>query len=227
MMSFTGQRSGIVGGIARVCLGVSALVLIGVVLSGCAGELRSDFHTIAVPADSYEQSFDSAMQALRHEQFVLDRVDRRLGVITTKPMPSSSMLEPLKFDNSTVGQGIEATMHDQRRVVRIEFRTPGEGATESGGSESDRYSVQVVPSPVPFEPGLSDGLLVMNVSCIIERGHQPNRQIPTTNMRNRHFTTDPALVEQGIKRRFWEPVGNDPYMEQRIAHRISTLMAEE
>lgn len=197
------------------------------IFSGCSTSPTID--TIRVESANYDDAFDSVMNALRYEQYTLDRVDRRLGVITTVPQDSASIVEPWQNHNSTIGQAAESTLHHERRIIRVEFQPMSRIDGNSGTAENSTAKNvplpinQVIPSPAPIDPAEVNGLLYIDVICTIERGHMPGRQIQTTDLRRSNFTIDPTLAERGIPNVFWEPIARDPYMEQRIKNRIAKM----
>ena len=82
---------------------------------------------------------------------------------------------------------------------------------------------QVTPNVPPFEPGIYDGEMRVDVRCTVERAHQPGRRIESDALRKSTWTVDPLLEERGIPRLFWEPVSRDPFLETKIAYRIAEL----
>lgn len=183
---------------------------------------------LEVQPSSYDQAFDATLEALRDERFTLDRVDRRLGVITTRPRPSGIFLEPWKGDNATVGQAMESTLHYQRRVVRVEFEPLGgrptpEALGEAGDpTAADRPPYLQINAPEPFfAPSEHGGTLVVNVRTFVERAHRPGLQIETVSLRESNVTVDPSLAAHGVPALFWEPVARDALMEQRLMRRIA------
>jgi len=60
---------------------------------GCAST-KNQIADLRLDSDQYEAVFDATLAALRESGFRLDRVDRRFGVITTKPLEAGSILEP-------------------------------------------------------------------------------------------------------------------------------------
>ena len=194
-----------------------AILIAGLALTGCAKETAS---RLEVRPANYDTAFDATVAALRDEQFLLDRVDRRLGVITTRPRPASSFLEPWKGDNSTPAQAVESTLHYERRVVRIEFDPVGGLEPETGPAALPPFG-QVSPAQPFFIPADHRGTLVVNVRCFVERSHRPGLQVPTMAVRRSNVTIDPALQERGVTNQFWEPIARDAQMESRLRQRIS------
>jgi hypothetical protein len=193
--------------------------------SGCARRATtSPTPRFEVTHANYETAIDAVLDTLRTEQIALDRIDRRLCVITTKPRTSASFAEPWKVDNATVALAMESTVHYQRRIVRIQFRAYGQGApSESQAIDKARVGFdQVTADAAPiFDAASHAGTLVMYVRCDIERAQRPGMQIQPIALRESNITTDPLLAERGIPARFWQPIDRDPYMEVRLADRIA------
>lgn len=203
-------------------------------LTGC-GQADSQLSLI-VDRARYDAVFDATLESLRREQFVLNRVDRRLGVITTEPRPASSVLEPWRGDNSTVGQAVESTLHDQHRVVRVQFRPYQANVTAAAAAGDGHRGPDAVgeerpgdftAAARPFEAANHDGVMAMELRCVIERGHRPGWRLETSSMRYSSYTVDPALARRGIPRRFWEPIGRDQHMESRLLEQIIAKVGGE
>lgn len=186
-------------------------------LTGCASQTTS---RLQLKPANYDTAFDATVAALRDEQFLLDRVDRRLGVITTKPRTASSALEPWKGDNSTPAQALESTLQYERRIVRVEFDPLGGIQPQASPSTLPPFG-QVSPAEPFFVPAEHSGTLVLNVRCFVERSHRPGLQVPTVAVRHSDVTIDPSLKDRGMSSQFWEPVARDGYMETRLRRRIA------
>lgn len=219
---------------SRAALGIAAVVFytllsVGV---GCASSQPKPTPRLEVSASNYDAAFDSVLETLRSERFILDRVDRRLGIIIAKPRTSASAMEPWKGDNATVSQALESTIHYQRRVIRIDFEAFGQGtggaapAIEPTDGRTTALN-QITPSNPPiFEAANHPGTLTVTVKAFIERGHRPGMQIQPLALRMRNITTDPALRERDIPSQFWEPIDRDPYMETELATLIARSAPE-
>ncbi len=198
-------------------LTLALLVIAGLGLTGCAAPTRS---RLELKPANYDAAFDATVAALRDEQFLLDRVDRRLGVITTRPRAASTALEPWKSDNSTPAQALESTLQYERRIVRIEFDPMG-GIESPSGPEMLPPFGQVSPAEPFFVPAEHTGTLVLNVRCFVERSHRPGLQVPTVAVRHSEVAIDPSLKDRGIATQFWEPIARDAFMESRLRRRIA------
>jgi hypothetical protein len=68
---------------------------------------------------SYDNIWQQAMLLLAQTGFTLDRHDYRLGVLTTRPLPSAQIVEPWKPQHTDPASALENTVNCQRRYVRI------------------------------------------------------------------------------------------------------------
>lgn len=191
-------------------------------LAGCGSGSKGDVVLLRINSQQYDAAFDVVLDTLHAKRYVLDRVDRRLGVITTEPQDSPSVFEFWKPGNKTAGDAVESTLHHQQRIVRIEFRPAAaglDGRAPATGDIPDPIK-QVLPSASPTEPGKTAGGLYVDVICTVERSHRPGRRIETVSLRHGSYTTDPALRERGIPARFWEPIDRDGLTEQWLRGQI-------
>jgi hypothetical protein len=75
---------------------------------------------------SYDNIWQQSMLLLHHMGFELDRQDYRLGVMTTKSLPSAQIAEFWKPQHVDINDSLENTLNDQRRTVRLTISTvPG------------------------------------------------------------------------------------------------------
>ncbi len=160
-------------------------------------------------SDEYDRAFDAAVDVLRDARFTIDRVDRRSGVITTEARVSSTIVEPWRPDNATLGMSVDSTLNYQRRVVRVQF-------TDAAGA-GDVTDLTVLPG------GRALGLAV---TCTIERAHRPNRRVESAALSRSSQAIDPRLQERGIGQVFWQQVGRDPNWEQTIRATLAQRLAE-
>lgn len=175
-------------------------------LAGCARQVTAP--PLALMSDEYDRAFDTAVDVLRDARFTIDRVDRRSGVITTEARVSSTIVEPWRPDNATLGMSVDSTLNYQRRVVRVQF-------TDVDAAEAS--DLTALPGGKPL--GLA-------VTCTIERAHRPNRRVETAALARSSQAVDPQLQERGIGLLFWQPVGRDPNWEQTIRATLALRLAE-
>ncbi|MBL1216931.1 MAG: hypothetical protein D8M59_05485 [Planctomycetes bacterium] len=215
-MRRSGRVAGLLSALTSVMLGVTLL------LGGCAGGAPQDVSLLRIDAQQYDEAFDLVLDTLHAKRYVLDRVDRRLGVIMAEPQDSPSLFEFWKPGNKAPGDAFESTLHHQQRLVRIEFRpaTAGLSADEAAGTDVPDPVKQVLPADPPTEPGQAVGGVYVDVICTVERSHRPGRRIETSSLRHGSYATDPLLKERRIPSRFWEPIGRDALTERWLRKQI-------
>ena len=158
----------------------------------------------------YDHVFDAAIVELRERRFIIDRDDRRFGVVTTRPLTASTILEPWYRDDTSLARVGESTLNADRRIVRVSL-TPFEGAER-------RYRV--------------------GVEVQVERRQLPPRQLTTSAMgapsltrRGRDRFQRAVRTEEGRQEVFWKPIARDQEMEQRlldaILSRAAAMRADE
>lgn len=192
------------------------------VLSGCAAEVPEVF---TFDAERYPAVAKSVTAAMREERFIVDRNDPRLGVFTSKPLTSPTILEFFKADNSTMAQAWESTANLQRRRVRVVIEPEKEKEGEYDAEQLANMSqVTLNPPPPTFEH--PSGPLNLRVMVFVDRAHQPLWQVETTTRRLSSHAIDPQLRERRMQPLYWEPISRDPFMEQRLMRRIIRHMNE-
>ncbi len=203
---------------------------------GCANQPEQTDLTPTIAAADYERTFNAAVEALRAKRFRIDRQDYRYGVITTRPRGAPTVVEVWDDSNSTLGQAIESTFNDQRRVVRVTLE-PGNISTtppnEKGQNKNDTNADQPdTPSPAPAGPALIGpaASYTLRVEAIIERLHDPRRHLSGSTAGHRtlaNLRTVPAeLRQRGVTGPFWQAVRRDPHLEKQIHDAIAVALAQ-
>lgn len=82
--------------------------------------------TLADDGD-FDRLWESALLTLRRHRFELDRVDRRVGLITTLPTTSQSFFEFWRHDVDTAYDLLEASLRTVRRVAEVQIDRHGGG----------------------------------------------------------------------------------------------------
>ena len=162
-----------------------------------------------VAAAEYDAVFEAAVETLRDMRFEVDRKDRRFGVVTTEPMMAASVAEPWYQDNTTAWQAFEATLHKQRRRVRVELTpattVPSDNDPAAGDAASGDYQMQVVVD--------------------VERQYHPPRPIHTSALarvtyRRADRRYRPVETEAGVEESYWASLGRDERLERRLMEMI-------
>ncbi|MHC4997034.1 MAG: hypothetical protein ACYTGQ_18495 [Planctomycetota bacterium] len=93
----------------RLAAPVLGLWIVSMGLAGCSRPISETANPTAIPTTDYDRVFDAAVKVLRENHFVVDRADRRFGVVTTEPRIASSVFEPWHTDN----------LNMRRRTARV------------------------------------------------------------------------------------------------------------
>lgn len=73
----------------------------------------------------FDRAFEACQSVMRARFFDVDRIDARLGVITSRPVTGAQFFEPWRRDNSSLGDVTRSSIATYRRTVRFDItRTP-------------------------------------------------------------------------------------------------------
>jgi len=218
----------------------------GVGLTGCSSRVVSMNNPIAITAEEYDRVFEAAVDVLRLNEFVVNRQDRRFGIITTEPYVAGSLLEPWRTDNTTAYQWSDATLNYQRRIVNVHLEPAvpaalaaaelnrvavrrGEAATEVDDEQVGEVVAQAVGESPESEPPPAttyDGQTYqLRVVVDLEQRQVPEQQLHTAAMSSEtYYGRSPdvrsTVTEEGRELSFWKPIGRDIYYEQRLVQEI-------
>ncbi|MCK4871963.1 MAG: hypothetical protein KAS72_04480 [Phycisphaerales bacterium] len=202
-------------GFVKSHMRVAAVVLFALSALGCHSNPPDVF---TFEGRRYEQISAAVIEAMRAEGFQVDRNDPRLGVFTSKPKTSPTLLEFFKLDNSNLAQTWESTVNQQRRRVRVTVEPADLPETPDAETLAAMTQVTVNPLPPTFEQ--PEGLLDLRVTVFVDRAHKPLWRVETTTRRLSTHARDPALEDRHMQPIYWEPISRDPLMERRLMRRI-------
>ena len=189
-----------------VCL---ILLLLPCLAAGCSRKIVAADNPAPLHADLYKTYFDTTIQVLRDNGYVIDRNDYRFGTITTLAQGSPTVFEVWNPQNTTGSQAVESTLTDEQRRVNVTFTRP-----ESGGDGSTAVA----------DPGYA-----IEVEVILERRQTPTRRITGSARRNVFSALSAVpkdLADKGVTGNYWQPIGRDPYLEARLMKQISERVAK-
>jgi len=170
---------------------------------------RTPDETLAqiIEARDYEATYDTAIDTLRDAGFRIARDDPRFGVITSYPKDAPTIFEPWVDDNSTYTQARDATLNDLRRVVTVKLEALENTQDRTGERDNLQYE------------------LIVEVT--VERRQEPTRYL-THSARGRiiaHYSEAPVrLAQRGLGETYWEPIGTDAHMANRLLEAINQRM---
>lgn len=194
------------------------LVLLAGCLTGCASSEGPSM--VVVPATSYHEAFDAAVEAARRSGLRAMTRDRRMGVIETDARYAGSMFEPWRGDNASFEQALENTVSLQRRRARFEFVPAGqEGRNplpDEGALEGPVYTgIDTAIDDLTTH----DGPLELRVWVSVERSYRPDQRRSTWSRRSRS-TPEGADITGA----YWVPVTRDLAAEQRLLAEVEKTL---
>jgi hypothetical protein len=194
-------------------------ILLMALLPACAARRSADAEPadILIPAGQYAAAFDAARQSLADLGFELERIDARLGIITTRPKPSAGLATPWDQTQSVPAQEFEELVNRHFRRATITFRTTGEPEHLAGAS-------QTAPGPEPLDLRLVNTPIAGRVEVALERLHRPGWRLEPTVMRWSMRTLDPDLRGTGMWPSYTVAFSQDPYLARRIEARIRAAL---
>lgn len=169
-------------------------------LGGCAASFKPAPNPVEIDTREYARMMQAAADVLVNEGFVLDRQDYRLGVVSTKPVHSPTLVEPWRSDLTTGYQKLESTVNHQRRVVTVSLEAVERDPNVSLKAEPRAY--------------------MLRVEAMIEQEQSPQREMTGSTSGGLILGTlksNPYEMQvRGIPGIYWQPVGRDSYLEQRL-----------
>lgn len=179
-------------------LSAFAILLLSLGSFGCARQISETPNPTAIHSSNYDRIFDATLEVLRANHFVVDRADRRFGVVTTEMRVASSVLEPWHNDNTTSEDIWNSTLNMRRRAARVRL------------------------SPRTSEEH-SDYQLYVEVTC--QTRHVPPRELNTAAMGVIHSRavnkrSYPLRTEAGLEEAYWIESGVDERLAARLIQQI-------
>jgi len=194
-----------------MCIRITAMLVAGLLLGACSRQVELVDNPLTIDAGEYNRVFHAGIGVLRDYGFELERQDYRFGVINTSAATSPTMFEPWCDHNSTPDQTWQSTLnHIQRRVtIFIEPENQSEQTFENDDSDED----------VLEDVQSSSQTFLLRVEVLVERQEVPTRRM-NGSAAGTGFSNLKAvpheLSSRGIAAQYWQTVGRDPYLENRI-----------
>lgn len=196
------------------------LLLLPCLAAGCSRKIVTADNPARLDTDLYKTYFDTTVQVLRDNGYVIDRNDYRFGTITTLPQGSPTLFEVWNSQNTTGYQAVESTLADEQRIVHV---TLSPLTTEKMVSAENKVSDTI-------SDGVSGAGYAFEVEVRLERRQTPVRYM-TGSARRNVFTSLSAvpkdLADKGITGNYWQPIGRDEYLEARLMKQITDRIAAE
>ncbi len=177
------------------------LLLLCAAQGGCLAQRRSEYRvsesiSITQRSPEADQLWEAIQETLRRHRFPLDRVDRRAGVITSRPVTSQHFFEFWRHDVDTRYDLVDATLNPTRRRVEVSV---------TAAEEQTWTQLAVVVHK--------------------QRLSSPDRQFNSTGAAYQYFgdslPSTTGLIQVTSEYDEWLDRGRDPAMEARLLRAIS------
>lgn len=144
----------------------------------------------------FERIWNACQESARHFGFVLDRLDRRAGLITTQPLISKQFFEVWRPDVVTADDLERSSLATYRRTLRFQI------AKLPGGGFRATPSVLIERETIAERPIIA--------SIYLRRAFRPERH-------QHAFGTPESDVGIYLPRQYWYPTGRDTALEEKVA----------
>ncbi len=192
---------------------LAPLLLILLLLTACKSVRPVASNPLEIDNSEYQSIFEATQLVLREQGFALDRRSYRLGVVDTLPLGSPTTFEPWKPLNTTLYQTAEATVNYQRRVVTVTIEPvqPEEPILPESVTVGAATQPTTQPAPETY---------LLRVEVQVQQLQIPTRQLSGTtrglSVQRKLAAVPTEMSERGITDSYWEPLGRDYYLEQRL-----------
>ena len=192
-------------------IATAALTALLISAGGCA-TFRTDPATPATTSDKFNAVWDASLEVLRGENFVIDRADRRSGVITTEPMLGRHWFEFWRADAATrrdVTEGSVQTIY-RRAVVHV---LPA----KAGGTDPDyvaNVAVETSRSDLPT-------VRVTNTSEAYELFYIPQKMLGGREAALPEIDPDVRPTDRPVK------LGPDEILARKLGGQIEALASRK
>lgn len=183
-----------------------------IALGGCTHAVQAD-NPATIDQSAYKDAFEGAVETLRQSGFRIARNDYRFGVITTYPKEAATLAEPWVGDHTTRAQARRATLNAERREVIVTFK-PGfdiDQALDAQGTDG-------------LGTGTDNGSTYqVTIEVEVQRRREPQRFLTHSagGYITRQYSAVPMhLQDRGIEGTYWQPIGRDTQLEQRLMAQI-------
>jgi hypothetical protein len=179
---------------------------------------------LPIPPGRYAEAFDLAREATRELRFDLERVDARMGVLSTRPKPTSGLATPWDLDQSTFEQEIEDLVQEHTRRVRIVFTPPASPTGNPAADPADPLDLPLQDAPVARDLLAHKGGVVMRVLVTRTRTQRPHWQLSPASVRSSTFAIDPARGQSAEDAEYPSDAGIDRDLATRLIERVRLAM---
>ncbi len=189
---------------------------------GCTTSQGPD--VLFLDSSQYPSVFDAVVVAANNDGMKPVLLDRRSGVITTKPVVAGSFVEPWKPSPSTPRQGLENTLSLQRRIARFEF-TPAAIQPIQAIKEGDLSGPDLLSSSGE-DISQYEGPLELRVWVYVDREYTQGIRRGTWTLQSESVTIIMPTHEpwEQIAGTFWTPINRDVARERALLATIENAI---
>ncbi len=191
---------------------IASWLFLVLLATGCSQPFQPTPNPFEIDAREYRRMYNAAVLILREQGFRLNRQDYRFATVSTYPLACPTLFEPWRPTNTTAGQAFEATINQQRRIVTVRWES-----IPRVNPSSD--------NPTTSDPAPPERAYLMHVEVVVERRQEPTRHLNGSTQG--HAVTSSLTgvpvewFDRGITESdYWQPIGTDPYLEQRLTAAI-------
>lgn len=188
---------------------LAALGLISASMLGCAAPGPTPpaprTEQLSIPPGAYPRAFAAARQTLRENDFLIERADAALGVISSRPKESAGLATPWDQEQSSPRQELDDLFNRQSRQIRVTFEPA---------------------APARVSPDLRDdpGALVARVRVTLFRRQRPGWRLEPSSIRLNSISMDNDLAARGLEPTYNVAIETDPDLESRMLEAIQRTM---
>ncbi|MEM7227702.1 MAG: hypothetical protein AAF432_02700 [Planctomycetota bacterium] len=204
---------------------LAAFALSLIMLIGCASTPEGPSVLTVEPAE-YGRAFDVALATARDAGMTAELLDRRGGVIETRPRIAASVLEPWSSDISSLSQAVEHTLSQHRRFVRFEFEPVGFSGT--GDPDALLAGPAVAIGDIDsIDRTRTDRTLELRVWVYLQQVSRPGQRRSTWSrqMSSETRSGPPNQGEELLPGEWWTTTSRDTDFERRLLAEIERRIA--
>lgn len=191
----------------------------GLMLAGCRAPAASTGPTeLVLDIPDYDRFVDASLSVLRRHDFPPEQVDRRRGLIVSRPTTSGQWFEWWRSDSQGGYQLLESSLHTIRRIVTVAMEplVAGDAAGTPAG-------------PDAAEPG-GGGRYRLVVRVDKERYCAPQRQVTTASgalaIYSERLPTAEGLRGARSRDEHWVALGRDALLEAVLLAALADALPE-
>ncbi len=182
---------------------------------------------VILDSRNYSAAFDAAVAAADADGMKPVLLDRRSGVIETRPTVAGSFLELWKPKPSTARQGLENTLAMQRRTARFEF-VPVMREVVVGDDGGVPLVGPDLLSSTGFDLTTYSGPMELRVWVYVDRKYSQGIRRGTWSLRQETRTTVLPTEEpwEQVPGSFWMPVTRDVARERDLLASVESRLEQ-